>query len=178
CRVSEEGKSCFEKPALKCPTKMRSISAASTPASASAASITCSIRASTSLPSCLPNGEWAQPTMQPVMISLLSMKALGEVHRLADWFTDQLVIAHYELAAQDGRLRPSLDLAPVEGRPAAAAGNPVIADHALRLEIDQHQIGVIAHRDPALAGDVVDTLRSGARQIHDPLQGQPPRGHM
>src|SRR5689334_23406548 len=123
---------------------MRSISAASTPASASAASITCSIRASTSLPSCLPKGVWAQPTMHPLMISLLSIQALGEAHRLPDGLADQLVLAHHELAAQDGCLGPALHLAPVEGCPAAAAGDPFVADDPARFQIHQHQIGVIA----------------------------------
>src|SRR5690348_10311768 len=118
---------------------MRSISAASTPASASAASITCSIRASTSLPSCLPKGVWAQPTMHPLMIPLLSIQAFGEAHRLPDGFADKFVLAHHELATQDRCLGPALHLAPIEGRPAAAAGDPFVADDTPRLQIHQHQ---------------------------------------
>ena len=56
CSTSEDGKSCFEKPLLKRPTKIASISAGAMPASSIAARATRPISASASGSSSLPNG--------------------------------------------------------------------------------------------------------------------------
>src|SRR3954464_8886218 len=67
CSTSEAVKSCGEKPALKWPSRTSAPSRASPPACSSASSATRTIRPSTVSLSSLPNGVWAQPTMQAVM---------------------------------------------------------------------------------------------------------------
>ena len=49
---------------------------------------------------------------------------------------------------------------------------------ARALQVDDGEIGVIALRDPALAGDAEDALRPGAGQVDEALQAQPAGGHM
>jgi hypothetical protein len=63
----EAVKSCAEKPALKCPSRISSTSAAAIPASSRAARAALTIRLSTVSESSRPNGVWAQPMMQAVM---------------------------------------------------------------------------------------------------------------
>src|SRR5260370_41935916 len=145
------------------------MSPASTPASFSAASIARSIRASTSMPSWRPKGVCAQPTIQPVMTrsSLMSPSSLSsgwaqafqKPHRLAQRRLQKLILAHHHMAAQARRLGPAPHLAPVEGRPSAAASDPTRADIAPGLQLDQYNIRVVAPPDPALPRDVVDPLR-------------------
>src|SRR5579863_1989863 len=68
CKTSEAVKSCAEKPALKWPSTISSTSFAAIPASANASVATRTTRLSTVSPLSLPNGVWAQPTMQAVII--------------------------------------------------------------------------------------------------------------
>ena len=46
------------------------------------------------------------------------------------------------------------------------------------LEIDDGEVCVIALRHPTLSGDAEHPLHAVARQVHQPLEGQPPVGHM
>ena len=63
------------------------------------------------------------------------------------------------LAADDGRHRPALGLHAVERGPADAGGHVGVADGAAGLQVDDGQVGVLAHRHAALAGDAEDALR-------------------
>ena len=61
---------------------------------------------------------------------------------------------------------------PGKRRPAAFAADPFILDDALGLEIDDGEIGVVAHGDAAFAGDAEDALRTGAGQIDEAGEAQ------
>src|SRR5579871_2912685 len=164
------------------------MSDASTPASSRAAPVTLPIRASTSRPSCLPKGVWAQPTMQPVMTWCSAKirsyqtwdasdrrQAFAETNGLAQWRAQKLVVPHDDMAADDGRLGPAGHLAALEGRPGGTRRHPAALDPVLRLEVDQGQVCVIAGGDAPLAGNVVDPGRTGAGEIDQPCQGKAPR---
>ena len=64
--------------------------------------------------------------------------------------------------------------APGERGPAAFAADPRILDHALCLEIDDGEVGVVAHGDAPLAGDAEDALRACAGQIDETGEREAP----
>ena len=74
------------------------------------------------------------------------------------------------LPAQDGGHRPALGRHAVERRPAAARGDPAVLDGARQAQIDDGEIGVIAARDAALAGDAENALRPRRGEIDEALQ--------
>ena len=70
-----------------------------------------------------------------------------------------LAVAHDDAAADDGGHRPAGGLEAVEGGPADAGGHVVVADGAPGLQVDDGQVGVVAHGQPALVGQAEDALR-------------------
>ncbi len=79
------------------------------------------------------------------------------------------------LPAHDRADRPAFDLPPGEGSPPRFAADPLIVDDALAFEVDDGQVGVVAERDAALAGDAENALRPGAGQIDEARQAEAPR---
>src|SRR5688572_31028679 len=88
-KLSEEGKSWAEKPALKWPTKIASTSLGATPACFSAEAPASTIMLSMSLSACLPNGRCDQPMIEvPVIALVLLLQRLLEPHGLAERRTE------------------------------------------------------------------------------------------
>ena len=88
-------------------------------------------------------------------------------HRLATRRRDQFALPHDLAAAHERADRPAGHGDAVIRRPAGARGDPAVGDGLAALEIDHREVGVIARRDPALAGDAVNPRRPGAGQIDE-----------
>jgi hypothetical protein len=86
-------------------------------------------------------------------------------HGTAAGFPLDAALPHDDIAADDRSRGPALHLHAVIGRPAAAAFDPCIGDRALRLEIDNGEIGIEAQSDASLAGDLEQPGGAMARQI-------------
>src|SRR5579885_2568707 len=100
----------------------------------------------------------------------LRLQRRYEAHRLARGAADEGVVAHHDAAADNGEFRPAGDAHAVEGRPAAAAGDPAVLDDAARLEVDDGEVRVVAEGDAPLAGDAVDARGPGAGEIDEALE--------
>src|SRR4029078_4374683 len=103
--------------------------------------------------------------------------ALGQRRAEADRCTRGLpkfAVPHGDIAPEDRSDRPALHIAAGKGRPTTFRGDPVVGDGLLQFQIDDGEIGVIAYRDAALAGDAEDALRPGAGQIDEAGKAEPP----
>ena len=89
-----------------------------------------------------------------------------------------LAIPHHYLPAHDRADRPALHFVAVIGRPAAAAFNPVVGDGAASFQVDHREIGVIAHGDAALAGDLEQARRAVTGHVDEPFDGEVTLVHM
>ena len=97
-----------------------------------------------------------------------SSQGFDEPNRRTGCLTDKLVLTHHDIPAHQRRHHPARDFLTVIRSPAAFAGYPVVRDGALRLQINDGEVGIVAFGDPALAGDVVDPLRvSSTRRRRD-----------
>src|SRR3546814_5863901 len=97
----------------------------------------------------------------------------GEAHRTAGRAAEQLAVAHGDVAADDGGCLPAGDRLALEGRPAAFRLQPGVLDAALRLQVDQGEVAVVADGDAALAGDAIDSLCACGGEIDQELEGEP-----
>src|SRR5688572_17822897 len=173
-KLSEEGKSWAEKTALKWPTKIASTSLGATPACFSAEAPASTIMLSMSLSACLPNGRCDQPMIEvPVIALVLLLQRLLEPHRLAERRADQLIVAHHDAAAHDGRLGPASHVHAVERRPAALVLHHRVGDGALGLQVHHREIRIVAKGNAALARYVVDARWTRAGQVDETLQSEP-----
>ena len=89
-----------------------------------------------------------------------------------------LALPHHAPPAHERPDRPAGHRLAVVGRPAAARGDPGVADRLGALQVDDREVGVVADRDPALADDAEQPRRAGAGQVDEARQGQPPRRDM
>ena len=76
-------------------------------------------------------------------------QTLIEPHRRTLRFTDQLSVAHHDIAADNGRLWPAGHGHSGERRPADFAGHLCIRDGVVRLQINDGQISVVTAGDAA-----------------------------
>src|SRR5690606_6848133 len=81
-------------------------------------------------------------------------------------------ITNNTMAAHNGVNRPAHNWHAVVGRPAADAGNPVIADAAACLQIHNTEICIKTQGYAPLAFQSKNPGRSGTGQIHQSLQTQ------
>src|SRR5690606_8543768 len=63
----------------------------------------------------------------------------------------------------------------LEGRPAALGGQPLTGDLPPRLHVDDREVGVVADRQAALAGELVDPSGPVGGQVDEAFQRQAPR---
>ena len=97
------------------------------------------------------------------------LQRLQKPHRLAQRRRQQFALPHHAAAAHEGADRPARDLHAVIRRPAGARGDPLLVMVSLALQIDDGEVGVVAGRDAALAGDAEEPRRAGAGQIDEAL---------
>src|ERR1043166_6366677 len=93
-------------------------------------------------------------------------------HRLTGRRRQERVVAHDDPSTDDRGEGPAGRLHAVDRRPAAFGRHPGILDAPLSLEIDEGEVGVVAQRDAALAGDAEDALSAGAGEIDKTLKRQ------
>src|SRR5581483_1752952 len=90
----------------------------------------------------------------------------------------ELPLPHRGLATNECAHRPALHLAAGEGGPSRLAADPGVLDDALGFEIDDGEVGVVAHSDAALAGNAEDALGTGAGQVDEAGKAEAPGIHV
>src|SRR5215208_3880252 len=101
-----------------------------------------------------------------------------KLHGTAAGFPFDAPLPHDDIAADDRSRGPALHVHAVIGRPAAAAFDPMIGNGAFGLEVNNGEIGIEAHSDASLAGDLEQPGRTIAGQIDQALDAETALRHM
>src|SRR5688572_22088465 len=92
---------------------------------------------------------------------------IAKPHGTPARFPLDTALPHDDIAADDRSGGPPSHVHAVIRCPAAAAFDPIIGDRAFRLEVSNGEIGIIAHRDASLAGDLEKAGGAAAGQIDE-----------
>src|SRR4051812_26793282 len=104
-----------------------------------------------------------------------------EFHRFQEtcWLAsgryDELALPHHLATADEGADRPTGNRLVIVWRPAGTRRDPTIGDRLTAFQVDHRDVGVVAHRKPALPGDAIDARRPGAGEIDEAAEREPPR---
>src|SRR4029078_2065213 len=105
----------------------------------------------------------------------LRIDALEEAEWGARRASNDSAVPHHAAPAHEGANGPPLYALAVVRRPASAAGDLSVGDRFLTLQVDHHEVGVVAGGDTALAADAEQALRAVARQIDEALDAETSR---